>query len=142
MDKITRLIQKFRHIRYAEFYNPCSPETLEEYKNLLVDSGHAWTDELTKLYHTTNGFFYNGIYVFTLRSAETNEDYDILVQNVKWDISDRLPGCVLFGRSDEEVYVFNSELNAYQILDITGWDEYYTFNTLDQLLEFVVNERI
>lgn len=141
-DNLEALVKKFSIIKYAETYSPCNPDLLEESARLLVESGHAWSDELSSFYKITNGYFYNGIYIFSVRSGERPDHYDILVQNVQWNISERLPECVLFGRSDEEVYVFNQPENKYQILDFTGWDEYYAFETLADLFEFVVNERI
>lgn len=138
---LTTLISAYANLPYAETYAPCDRSLLSESAALLVDSGHAWSDELTDFYLISNGFFYNGIYIFSVRSSETAEHLDILVQNVQWDIAERLPGCVLFGRSDEEVYVYNSQLKAFQILDFTGWDEYYQFDSLAGLFEFVVSER-
>lgn len=141
-DSLKALVNKFAKIEYAETYSPCNPDLLQESATLLVESGHAWSEELSTFYKLSNGYFYNGIYIFSVRSDERPDHYDILVQNVQWNISERLPGCVLFGRSDEEVYVFNQSENKYQILDFTGWDEYYAFDTLADLFEFVVNERI
>ncbi|HOP14619.1 MAG TPA: hypothetical protein PLH09_11645, partial [Lentimicrobium sp.] len=66
---------------------------------------------------------------------------DMNAANLQWDIAERLPGCILFGRSDEEVYVYNQPENKFQILDLTGWDEYYAFDTMNGLLEFVLAER-
>jgi hypothetical protein len=139
---ISALIKKFSGLEYAETFKPCEPGILEESAGLLTESGHAWSPELNEFYKISNGFFYDGIYIFSIRSDEREQNYDLLVQNVQWDISDRLPGCVLFGRSDEEVYVYNEPENKYQILDFTGWDEYYAFDSLAGLFEFVVSERI
>jgi hypothetical protein len=139
---VSSLITKYAGFEFAETYKPCDQEIIIESAGLLVETGHAWTPELSEFYMISNGFFYNGIYFFSLRSQEWDEHYDLLVQNVQWGISERLPGCVLFGRSDEEVYVYNAPDKKYQILDFTGWDEYYSFDTLAGLLDFVVSERI
>jgi hypothetical protein len=139
---ITSLLKKYSALEYAETYKPCETQILDESSRLLIESGHAWSPELSEFYKISNGFFYNGIYIFSVRSEEREEHYDLLVQNVQWEISERLPGCVLFGRSDEEVYVYNEPEKKFQILDFTGWDEYYSFDSLAELFEFVVSERI
>lgn len=64
-----------------------------------------------------------------------------MVRNVEWNISERFPGCVVFGRSEEEVQVFNHNENKHQILDFTGWNEFYTFESMAKLFEFVIPER-
>ncbi len=140
-NTIKFLLEKYSELEYAELYTPCNKDILIEFSGILIESGHAWSPELTDFYKISNGFFYNGIYIFSLKSQEREEHYDLLVQNVLWNISERLPGCVLFGRSDEEVYVYNETEKKYQILDFTGWDEYYYFDSMAELFEFVVSER-
>ena len=141
-NTIVQVLNKYAKLKYAETYKPCSKEILEDSSRLLAGSGHAWTEELTDFYLISNGFYYNGIYIFSVRSPETAEHLDIHVRNVVWNISERLPGCLAFGRSDEEVYVFNQNECRFQILDLTGWDEYYAFDSLAELFEFVVSARI
>lgn len=141
-NPISSLLTKYSKIKHAESYKPCNPGLIAEYAGLLTNSGHAWSDELSSFYKISNGFYYNGIYIFSIKSEEVDEGYDLAVQNVKWNIAERLPGCLLFGRSDEEVYVFNQPENKYQILDFTAWDEYYAFDSLAELFEFVITERI
>ncbi|MDY0103147.1 MAG: YrhA family protein [Lentimicrobium sp.] len=141
-SSLNGLIEKLSTIKYAEINPPCEATVLYPSANGLIHSGHAWTHELSELFLICNGFHYNGINLFTLHSAGTDNYYGLIEQNEQWNISKRIPGCVLFGRSDEEVYVYNSNLKKYQILDFTGWDEYYAFNTALELLEFVVNERL
>ncbi len=136
------LIEKLKAIKYAEINPPCETPVLYSSANDLITSGHAWTHELSELFSICDGFYYDGIYLFSLNSANTEDHYSLLAQNEQWDISTRMPGCVLFGRSDEEVYVYNSKITKYQILDLTGWDEYYAFETALELLEFVLNERL
>jgi len=138
---VISVLKKYSGLDYAETYKPCNKSILEESARLLVDSGHAWSEELTSFYLTTNGFYYDGIYIFPVRSDESEENPDLLLRNVEWNISERLPGCIVFGRSDEEVYVFNQNENKYQILDFTGWDEYYAFESMAELFEFVISER-
>jgi hypothetical protein len=135
------LIEKLKAIKYAEINPPCEAPVLYASANALISSGHAWTHDLSELYQICNGFYYNGINLFTLHSAGAANYDSLIAQNDQWNISERIPGCVLFGRSDEEVYVYNSKLRKYQILDFTGWDEYYAFDTALELLEFVINER-
>ncbi|WP_137305704.1 YrhA family protein [Lentimicrobium saccharophilum] len=127
---------------FAETYKPCDTDQLEKFIDRLITSGHGWSDEITDFLTISNGFFYNGIYVYSLGSDETPDFMDMITANLQWDIADRLPGCVMFGRSDEEVYVYNQPENKFQILDLTGWDEYYAFDTMNELLEFVISERI
>ena len=136
------LIDRLKTIKHAEINPPCEAAVLYSSANELIHSGHAWTHELSALFSICNGFYYNGIHVFNLHSADVDNDYSLNAQNKYWNISKRIPGCVLFGRSDEEVYVFNSNIGKYQILDLTGWDEYYAFETALELLEFVLNERL
>lgn len=138
---INDLIEKLKTIKYAEINPPCETTLLYSSANELLSSGHAWTYELSALFSICNGFYYNGIYLFSLESADKENYNSITAQNKQWNISKRIPGCVLFGRSDEEVYVYNSNIRKYQILDFTGWDEYYAFDTALELLEFVINER-
>jgi hypothetical protein len=142
MTQIASLIRKFARNKYVETYETCDDALMNELSTMLIESGHVWTEELSSFYLISNGFFFNGIYIFSMGKDESHPVPNLLAQNVQWNISERLPGCVLFGRSDEEVYVFNQPENKYQILDFTGWDEYYSFDSLAGLFEFVVNERI
>lgn len=141
--KSTReLINRASALPFAETYKPCSKDRLAEFIELLTGSGHGWSDEISEFLEISNGFFYNGIYVYSLGSDETPDYMDMIAANLQWDIPERLPGCIIFGRSDEEVYVFNQPEDKFQILDLTGWDEYYAFNTMNELLDFVISERI
>ncbi len=127
---------------FAETYTACETDRLEEYIELLTGTGHGWNDEIAEFLMISNGFFYNGIYVYSLGSDETSDYMDMIAANMQWDIPERLPGCIIFGRSDEEVYVYNQPEDKFQILDLTAWDEYYAFDTMSELLEFVISERI
>lgn len=141
--KSTReLINRASALPFAETYKPCSKDRLAEFIELLTGSGHGWSDEISEFLEISNGFFYNGIYVYSLGSDETPDYMDMIAANLQWDIPERLPGRIIFGRSDEEVYVFNQPEDKFQILDLTGWDEYYAFNTMNELLDFVISERI
>lgn len=142
MTLIADLIRKFARNKYVETYKACDEALLNELSVVLIESGHVWTEELSSFYLISNGFFFNGIYIFSMGLDDDHPVPNLLAQNVQWNISERLPGCVLFGRSDEEVFVFNQPENKYQILDFTGWDEYYAFDSLAGLFEFVVNERL
>ncbi len=142
MQKIALLIHHFSKKSFVTIYDACNRKELNELVILLKMSGHAWSDELSEFYLTSNGFYFNGITIFSLGKDDDHPVPNLLAQNVQWNISERLPGCVLFGRSDEEVYVFNQPENKYQILDFTGWDEYYAFDSLAGLFEFVINERL
>jgi hypothetical protein len=142
MTQIASLIRKFARNKYVETYEACDDALMNELSTMLIKSGHVWTEELSRFYLISNGFFFNGIYIFSMGKDESHPVPNLLAQNVQWNISERLPGCVLFGRSDEEVYVFNQPENKFQILDFTGWDEYYAFDSLAGLFEFVINERI
>ncbi|HPF63466.1 YrhA family protein [Lentimicrobium sp.] len=142
MDGNTReLITRASALPYAETYMPCNAEILEKFIDRLIATGHGWSNEIAEFLMISNGFFYNGIYVYSLGSDETPDFMDMNAANLQWDIAVRLPGCILFGRSDEEVYVYNQPENKFQILDLTGWDEYYAFDTMNGLLEFVLAER-
>jgi hypothetical protein len=142
MTQIASLIKKFAQNKYVETYKACDEAILNELSAMLIESGHAWSVDLSRFYLISNGFFFNGIYIFSMGKDDALPVPNLLAQNVQWNISERLPGSVLFGRSDEEVYVFNQPENKYQILDFTGWDEYYAFDSLAGLFEFVLNERL
>ncbi len=142
MTQIASLIKKFAQNKYVETYKACDEAILNELSAMLIESGHAWSEDLSRFYQISNGFFFNGIYIFSMGKDDAHPVPNLLTQNVQWNISERLPGRVLFGRSDEEVYVFNQPENKYQILDFTGWDEYYAFDSLAGLFEFVLNERL
>ncbi len=142
MTQIASLIKKFAKNKYVETYKGCDEAILNELSAMLIKSGHAWSEDLSRFYQISNGFFFNGIYIFSMGKDDAHPVPNLLAQNVQWNISERLPGCVIFGRSDEEVYVFNQPENKFQILDFTGWDEYYAFDSLAGLFEFVVKERL
>lgn len=141
-NTLNDLIEKLKTIKYAEINPPCEASVLHSSAHGLITSGHAWTQELSELFLICDGFYYNGICLLSLQSANAEDCCSLTVQNEQWNISRRIPGCLLFGRSDEEVYVYNSNIKKYQILDFTGWDEYYAFDTALELLEFVINERL
>jgi hypothetical protein len=93
-----------------------------------------YIDFLLKL----NGFSWDGVEFFgTDLVIHTETDYtldDIVSANIEFIIkNDALTHCVLLGRADDDLYVYNTKNKLYEILDIDGCDvmeEFETFNAM------------
>ena len=74
-----------------------------------------------------NGFAWNGIEFFsTDQVTDTETNYmlnDIVSANEDWtDYSDDFKGLVLLGRADDDLFVYNTANQKYEVLDFTAHD--------------------
>ena len=106
-----------------------------------VPQGYA--DFLSKL----NGFAWNGIEFFsTDQVTDTETDYmlnDIVSANEQFvEYNEGFEHCVLLGRTDDDLYVYNTQNERYEVLDMTGRDVMEDFDTFEAMFVGVVATRI
>jgi len=94
-----------------------------------------------------NGFAWNGIEFFsTDQVTDPESNYtlnDIVSANEDFaDYSDDFEGMVLLGRADDDLYVYNTANEKYEVLDFTGHDVMEDFDTFDAMFEGVVSPRL
>ena len=94
-----------------------------------------------------NGFAWNGIEFFsTDQVTDTETNYmlnDIVSANEDWaDYSDDFKGLVLLGRADDDLFVYNTANQKYEVLDFTAHDVMDDFDTFDAMFEDVVSSRM
>ena len=94
-----------------------------------------------------NGFAWNGIEFFsTDQVTDTETGYmlnDIVSANEMFvDCNEGLEHCVYLGRSDDDLYVYNTQNTRYEVLDMTSRDVMEDFETFDAMFVGVVSTRI
>lgn len=94
-----------------------------------------------------NGFAWNGIEFFStdqVTDPETNYMLnDIVSANEDFaGYAEDLAGNVLLGRADDDLYVYNTQNQKYEVLDFTGHDVMEEFDTFDDLFANVVSPRL
>ena len=104
---------------------------------------HGYIDFLREV----NGFAWNGIEFFsTDQVTDPVSNYtlnDIVTANEDFaEYSDDLAGCVLLGRADDDLYVYNTANEKYEVLDFTGHDVMEDFDAFDAMFEGVVTPRL
>jgi hypothetical protein len=94
-----------------------------------------------------NGFAWNGIEFFsTDQVTDLETGYmlnDIVSANEDFiAYNEGLEHCVLLGRADDDLYVYNTKNKKYEILDMTGRDIMEEYETFEALFAGVVAPRI
>ena len=94
-----------------------------------------------------NGFAWNGIEFFsTDQVTDPETDYmlnDIVSANEDLtDYSDDFQGMVLLGRADDDLYVYNTANEKYEVLDFTAHDVMEDFDSFEAMFEGVVSPRM
>ncbi len=103
----------------------------------------AYADFLCKL----NGFAWNGIEFFsTDQVTDTETGYmlnDIVSANENFTThNEGFEHCVLLGRADDDLYVYNTQNGRYGVMDMTGRDVMEDFANFEELFAGVVYPRI
>ena len=107
----------------------------------LIPQGYA--DFLSKL----NGFAWNGIEFFStdqVTDPETNYMLnDIVSANEQFiEYNERLTHCLQLGRSDMDIFVYNTENGRYEVLDHEARDVMEDFETFEEMFVGVSVSRI
>ncbi len=94
-----------------------------------------------------NGFAWNGIEFYSTDQVTDEETgyilSDIVSANVNFgQQNDDLAHCLQLGRSDEDVYVYNTANEHYEVLDRTGRDVMEEYDNFETLFTGVVAPRI
>lgn len=94
-----------------------------------------------------NGFAWNGVEFFsTDQVTDPDTEYtlmDIVTENEDFArYNEDLPDLVYLGRADDDLYVYDTKSQKYQVLDFTGRDVMDEFDTFDALFTAVVEPRI
>jgi hypothetical protein len=94
-----------------------------------------------------NGFAWNGIEFFStdqVTDPETNYTLnDIVSANEDFSVhNEGLRHCVLLGRADDDLYVYNTQNGRYEVLDMTGRDVIDEYETFEAMFVAVVAPRI
>ena len=98
-----------------------------------------YADFLSKL----NGFAWNGIEFFsTDQVTDPDTEYmlnDIVSANEDFtEQNEGLKHCVLLGRADDDLYVYNRQSGRYEVLDMTGRDVMDSFDSFEAMFVGVV----
>ena len=132
----------------AMIVRPASAEDLELCQKDMSETDmppipQEYADFLGKL----NGFAWNGIEFFsTDQVTDPNTEYmlnDIVSANEDFtEQNEGLEHCVLLGRADDDLYVYNTQNGRYEVLDMTGRDVMDEYKTFEEMFVGVVAPRI
>ena len=94
-----------------------------------------------------NGFAWNGIEFFsTDQVTDPETDYmlnDIVSANEQFaECNDNLRHCVQLGRADDDLYVYNTQNQRYEVVDMDGRDVMEEYETFEAMFVGVVAPRI
>lgn len=94
-----------------------------------------------------NGFAFNGIEFYSTDNVTDPESeytlIDVVTANEDFaEYNEDLAHCVLLGRADDDLYVYNTQTQKYEVLDFTGHDSMEEFDNFDQMFVSVVTPRI
>ena len=106
-----------------------------------IPQGYA--DFLGKL----NGFAWNGIMFFSTDQVTDTETgfmlNDIVSANEMFvEHNEGFEHCVFLGRADDDLYVYNTQNQRYEVMDMTGRDVMEDFETFEAMFAGVVGLRI
>ena len=145
---IDDVLNKITENAGAMIVRPATGEDLELCQKDMADMDmppvpQEYADFLSKL----NGFAWNGIEFFsTDQVTDPTNDFmlnDIVSANEDFiGQNEGLEHCVLLGRADDDLYVFNTQNGRYEVLDMTGRDVMEDFDTFEALFVGVVVPRI
>lgn len=94
-----------------------------------------------------DGFAWNGIEFYgTQEQPDADSDYfliDIVRANTDFaDYETGLAHCVFLGRSDEDIFVYNTRNRRYEVLDRTGRDVMEDYASFEELFAGEVGARM
>ena len=132
----------------AMIVRPATAEDLKVCQKDMADTElppipQEYADFLGRL----NGFAWNGVEFFsTDQVTDPETDYmlnDIVSANESFvEKNEGLAHCVLLGRADDDLYVYNTQNQRYEVLDMTGRDVMEDFDTFEAMFVGVVAPRI
>ncbi|MBC1483970.1 hypothetical protein HCJ52_13775 [Listeria sp. FSL L7-1485] len=80
----------------------------------------------------TNGLNFNGLFLY---GFDTEEDIDLVENNEIWYENEWNKKYLFFGEDSISWYVWDSEMNIFQILDKPGGEVEEEFNNISELIE-------
>lgn len=135
----------------AMIVRPATAKYLEQCQNDMKEMGfpsipQGYADFLSKL----NGFAWNGIEFFSTDQVSDPESgfmlNDIVSANEQFaEVNEgflETANYVLLGRSDGDVYVFNTTNGRYEVLDMDGRDVMEVFETFEAMFTGVIAPRV
>ena len=145
---IEDILKKLADDDGAMIVRPASSKDLAQCQKDMAEIGlppvpQGYIDFLREV----NGFAWNGIEFFsTDQVTDPESNYtlnDIVTANEDFsEYNDDLEGCVLLGRADDDLYVYNTANEKYEFLDFTGHDVMEDFDAFDAMFEGVVSPRL
>ena len=145
---IEDILKKLADDDGAMIVRPASSKDLAQCQKDMAEIGlppvpQGYIDFLREV----NGFAWNGIEFFsTDQVTDPESNYtlnDIVTANEDFaEYNDDLQGCVLLGRADDDLYVYNTNNEKYEVLDFTGHDVMEDFDAFDAMFEGVVSPRL
>lgn len=145
---IEDILKKLADDDGAMIVRPASSKDLAQCQKDMAEIGlppvpQGYIDFLREV----NGFAWNGIEFFsTDQVTDPESNYtlnDIVTANEDFvEYNDDLEGCVLLGRADDDLYVYNTVNEKYEVLDFTGHDVMEDYDAFDALFEGVVSPRL
>ncbi len=107
----------------AYFHETCVPLIPDDYQNFLMD--------------TANGFAWNGAEFYgttSVNAPDSNYSMDDIIDiNLKWMDYPEFKGKLVVGSCDDDIFVYNSVDNVYEVVDRSGKDALVTYALFDEL---------
>jgi hypothetical protein len=141
MNRINEILDKLKDNEHAVIARGATDDFLEQCQHDMDVMDFPYLPvEYTDFLKTTDGFAYDAAEFFGTHRVIVSEVYtltDVISANIDFeevngdfmDTSDY----VLLGRGNEEMYVYNTADNIYEVLDGVGRDVMEEFGTFDEL---------
>ena len=132
----------------AMIVRPASSKDLAQCQKDMAEIGlHPIPQGDIDFLREVNGFAWNGIEFYSTDNVTDPESnytlIDIVTANEDFaDYNEELASCVLLGRADDDLYVYNTDNEKYEVLDFTGHDVMEEHDAFDALFESVVEPRM
>lgn len=145
---IEEILGKFADNQGAMIVRPASSKDLAQcQKDMAEMEFPAIPQGYIDFLKAANGFAWNGIEFFsTDQVTDPESNYmlnDIVSANEYFvDNNEGLEHCVLLGRADDDLYVYNTENKKFEVLDFTGRDVMEEYDSFDELFSSVVSTRL
>ncbi|HFK6936551.1 TPA: YrhA family protein [Listeria monocytogenes] len=115
--------------------NKISNEKIKKFKSWMVTKfGESTVADqyINSFLVNTNGLNFNGLFLY---GFDTEEDIDLVENNEIWHENEWNKKYLFFGEDSISWYVWDSEINIFQILDKPGGEVEEEFNNISELIE-------
>jgi hypothetical protein len=125
--------------------HPAATRDIKLYQTFLIENNYP---EIPKGYidflREANGFAWNGIEFYGTFKVKDGSFFliDLISANEHHLYHDGFEDCLMIGRSDEDIFIYNTSNKLYEVLDRTGWDVMEEFKTFNSMFLDIVALRI